>query len=60
MSDENENLEDLPLLDCIGVDRLLHRCVPWKDVTLCGVQVIQKNVSPQDLVLHYSCYRCTY
>ena len=47
-------------IDCIGNDRLRHVCNPWNKKTKCGVKVIKKKVTKQDILNHYGCYECTY
>ncbi len=26
-------------IDCIGVDELIHECLPWENLTRCGVEI---------------------
>lgn len=45
---------------CVGQDHLIHVCKPWDKVTKCGVKVINKKPTKQDLAGKFSCYECTY
>jgi len=46
---------------CIGEDRKVHVCLPWSNVTKCGIKVIRKIVTDRDYELGIdSCYECTY
>jgi len=45
---------------CIGVDGLMHVCLPWEKVTKCGIRVRRKKIKDIDYHLRFSCYECTY
>ena len=47
-------------IPCIGVDEKLHVCLPWENVTKCGIKVQKKTVKSKDWHTKYSCYECTY
>lgn len=47
-------------VDCIGVDRKLHVCLPWENVTRCGMKIIKKNITIEDREGKFFCYECTY
>ena len=45
---------------CIGNEKLRHVCNPWNRRTKCGVKVVKKEVTKQDIRNHFGCYECTY
>ena len=45
---------------CIGEDRKIHLCKPNEDKTKCGVKVINKKPTGEQLAELYNCYECTY
>jgi len=45
-------------IPCIGVDNKIHYCLPWDDITICGIKVIKKNVTDIDFGIKYTCYDC--
>jgi len=54
---ENTNTYEI---NCIGVDEKLHMCLPWQDITLCGMRVKIKTVKDFDWANRVSCYECTF
>lgn len=49
----------LPLIDCIGVDRKKHLCEIDSDKCICGVDVFTKRIDENNNQ-YFSCYECTY
>ena len=47
-------------IDCVGVDRRLHKCYAWSSTTKCGVKVLRKKLLINDISNLFSCYECTY
>jgi hypothetical protein len=45
---------------CVGKDRLLHLCKPSANKTNCGVEVLTKKPTPQELERISCCYKCTF
>jgi len=56
---DSSNKEDF-VINCVGVDDKLHVCLPWDDKTFCGEKIKNKKVKPEDFLLRFSCYECTY
>jgi len=53
-------IESMNIIDCIGVDGKRHRCVSWKDKTLCGKGIIKKGDNDNYDKYPYTCYECAY
>lgn len=45
-------------IDCIGYDNKLHVCLPWENITKCGIKIRSKII--KDRARYFSCYECTY
>ena len=55
-SEEVENL----VISCIGVDNIIHVCLPWEDKCYCGIPVKRKRVVDNDRLTLLNCWECTY
>ena len=55
----NEEVQEEPLIDCVGVDGRKHVCRPHDTITKCGVPIKHKMFLSQDYK-RFGCYECTY
>ena len=52
--------EAMNVINCIGVDNNRHKCISWKDETLCGKPILKKGDNENYTKYPYHCFECDY